>query len=73
MAIDAKDAKTHGHIQRVQTLTLRLAEYCGVTDENEIEGLRAASLMHDIGKLAISEYILNKPSALTKWEEQKGA
>ena len=71
MAIDAKDAKTHGHIQRVQTLTLRLAEYCGVTDENEIEGLRAASLMHDIGKLAISEYILNKPSPLTKWEEQK--
>ncbi len=71
MAIDAKDAKTHGHIQRVQTLTLRLAEYCGVTDENEIEGLRAASLMHDIGKLAISEYILNKPSALNKWEEQK--
>ncbi len=71
MAIDAKDAKTHGHIQRVQTLTLRLAEYCGMTDENEIEGLRAASLMHDIGKLAISEYILNKPSALNKWEMQK--
>ena len=71
MAIDAKDAKTHGHIQRVQTLTLRLAEYCGVTDENEIEGLRAASLMHDIGKLAISEYILNKPSPLTKWEQEK--
>lgn len=71
MAIDAKDAKTHGHIQRVQTLTLRLAEYCGVTEENEIEGLRAASLMHDIGKLAISEYILNKPSPLTKWERQK--
>ena len=71
MAIDAKDAKTHGHIQRVQTLTLRLAEYCGVTEENEIEGLRAASLMHDIGKIAISEYILNKPSRLNRWEEQK--
>ena len=71
MAIDAKDAKTHGHIQRVQTLTLGLAEYCGVTDENEREGLKAASLLHDIGKLAISEYILNKPSALTKWEKEK--
>jgi len=71
MAIDAKDAKTHGHIQRVQSLTLRLAKYCGLSDGNELDGLRAASLMHDIGKLAISEYILNKPSALNKWERQK--
>ncbi|MFQ5928555.1 MAG: diguanylate cyclase, partial [Acidobacteriota bacterium] len=71
MAIDAKDAKTHGHIQRVQTLALRLAEYYGLTNETELEGLRAASLLHDIGKLAIPEYILNKPSALTKWELQK--
>ncbi|MCH7534574.1 MAG: AMP-binding protein, partial [Bacteroidetes bacterium] len=38
MAIDAKDAKTHGHIQRVQTLTLRLAKHCGMTDGNELEG-----------------------------------
>ncbi|MDA2932989.1 diguanylate cyclase [Acidobacteria bacterium AH-259-D05] len=71
MAIDAKDAKTHGHIQRVQTLSLGLARHCGITDENQLEGLRAASLLHDIGKLAISEYILNKPSPLTKWEKQK--
>ena len=71
MAIDAKDAKTHGHIQRVQTLALRLADHFGVKDENELEGLRAASLLHDIGKLAIPEYILNKPSPLTKWEEEK--
>ena len=71
MAIDAKDANTHGHIQRVQTLTLGLADYCGVMDENEREGLKAASLLHDIGKLAISDYILNKPSTLTKWEKEK--
>ena len=71
MAIDAKDAKTHGHIQRVQTLTLGLATHCGITDGDEREGLTAASLLHDIGKLAISEYILNKPSPLTNWEKEK--
>jgi len=71
MAIDAKDAKTHGHIQRVQTLTLGLADFCELTDENEREGLKAASLLHDIGKLAIPEYILNKPSVLTNWEREK--
>jgi diguanylate cyclase (GGDEF)-like protein/putative nucleotidyltransferase with HDIG domain len=71
MAIDAKDAKTHGHIQRVQTLTLGLATHCGITDDKEMEGLTAASLLHDIGNLAISEYILNKPSPLTNWEKEK--
>ena len=71
MAIDAKDANTHGHIQRVNTLALCLAEHSGLEDSNQLEGLRAASLLHDIGKLAISEYILNKPSPLTRWEEQR--
>ncbi len=70
MAIDAKDAKTHGHIERVQGLTLKLAEIAGMTDETELEGLRAAALMHDIGKIAIPEYILNKPSSLNSWEMQ---
>ena len=71
MAIDAKDAKTHGHIQRVQTLTLGLADHCEITNDHEREGLKAASLLHDIGKLAIPEYILNKPSPLTHWEKEK--
>lgn len=71
MAIDAKDQCTHGHVQRVQTLALGLAKYCGLTDEKELAGLRAASLLHDIGKLAIPEYILNKPSPLTESEFQK--
>ena len=39
--------------------------------EEGVEGLKAAALLHDIGKLAIPEYILNKPSGLTKWEVQK--
>lgn len=71
MAIDAKDQCTHGHVQRVQALALGLAKHCGMSDENELQGLRAAALLHDIGKLAIPEYILNKPSALTESEFQK--
>ena len=70
MAIDAKDAKTYGHIERVQSLAMKLAEKLGMTDERELEGLRAAALMHDIGKNAIPEYILNKPSSLNNWEMQ---
>ncbi|MBI4456242.1 MAG: diguanylate cyclase [Acidobacteria bacterium] len=71
MAIDAKDQTTHGHVRRVQSFALGLAELAGVKDENELEGLRAASLLHDVGKLAIPEYILNKPTALTPAEFQK--
>ncbi|MBI4445147.1 MAG: diguanylate cyclase [Acidobacteria bacterium] len=71
MAIDAKDQCTHGHVQRVQKLALGLARYCNLTDENQLQGLRAAALLHDIGKLAIPEYILNKPSQLTKSEFEK--
>lgn len=71
MAIDAKDQTTHGHVRRVQSFALGLAELAGIGDTREIEGLRAASLLHDVGKLAIPEYILNKPTALTESEFQK--
>jgi diguanylate cyclase (GGDEF)-like protein/putative nucleotidyltransferase with HDIG domain len=71
MAIDAKDQTTHGHVRRVQTFALGLAELAGVKDPREVEGLKAASLLHDVGKLAIPEYILNKPTALTSSEFQK--
>jgi putative nucleotidyltransferase with HDIG domain len=67
-AIDAKDQVTHGHIRRVQRYSARLAAAIGVTDENELKALEAASLLHDTGKLAIPEYILNKPDKLTKGE-----
>lgn len=71
MAIDAKDQGTHGHVQRVQALTLGLARHCGIRDDSELKGLRAAALLHDIGKLAIPEHILNKPGQLTDAEIQK--
>ncbi len=71
MAIDAKDQCTHGHVQRVQALALGLARRCGFNDPKDLQGLKAAALLHDIGKLAVPEYILNKPSGLTEWEVQK--
>ncbi len=67
-AVDAKDQVTHGHIYRVQAMVVGLARYCGVKDTHELEGLKAASLLHDIGKLATPDYILNKPGALTDSE-----
>lgn len=71
MAIDAKDQCTHGHVHRVQTLALGLAKRCGFDSQEQLDGLKAAALLHDIGKLAVPEYILNKPSGLNDWEMQK--
>jgi putative nucleotidyltransferase with HDIG domain len=64
MAIDAKDQVTHGHIRRVQKQAVALARSLGVTDELQIRAIEAAALLHDMGKLAIPEYILNKPGRL---------
>jgi diguanylate cyclase (GGDEF)-like protein/putative nucleotidyltransferase with HDIG domain len=71
MAIDAKDQLTHGHVRRVQIYARELALVTGISDENELRGIEAAALLHDIGKLAIPEYILNKPGELTRNEFQK--
>ena len=68
MAIDAKDRSTHGHVHRVQTLAVGLAKHCGVRGQKELDALKAAALLHDIGKLAVPEHILNKPSPLTDSE-----
>jgi putative nucleotidyltransferase with HDIG domain len=65
MAIDAKDQITHGHIRRVQRLAVGLAKVTGVNDETQIRAIEAAALLHDMGKLAIPEFILNKPGKLT--------
>ena len=68
MAIDAKDQITHGHIRRVQTYAVGLARVLGVSDERELKAIEAAALLHDMGKLAIPEHILNKPGKLTASE-----
>jgi HD-GYP domain-containing protein (c-di-GMP phosphodiesterase class II) len=71
MAIDAKDQVTHGHIRRVQQYAVALAKKVGIQDAEQINAIEAASLLHDMGKLAVPEYILNKPGALTPAEFEK--
>src|SRR5437016_13864936 len=70
LAIDAKDKNTHGHIQRVQRYSRAIAEAMKLDDE-EIKAIAAAALLHDIGKLAIPEYILSKRGPLTPEEMRK--
>jgi diguanylate cyclase (GGDEF)-like protein/putative nucleotidyltransferase with HDIG domain len=69
-AIDAKDQTTHTHIRRVQLYATALAEAVGVTPA-DIQGIRTAAMLHDIGKLAVPEHILSKPGQLTQEEFQK--
>ena len=68
MAIDAKDQVTHGHIRRVQRFAVGLARALGISDDKQIRAIEAAALLHDMGKLAIPEFILNKPGRLTAHE-----
>lgn len=70
-AIDAKDQVTHGHIRRVQRFALGLARKLGVNDPLQLKALEAAALLHDMGKIAVPEHILNKPSRLTTGEFEK--
>jgi diguanylate cyclase (GGDEF)-like protein/putative nucleotidyltransferase with HDIG domain len=69
-AIDAKDQTAHTHIRRVQVFATRLATAVGLSD-SEIQGVKTAALLHDIGKLAVPEHILSKPGPLTQEEFQK--
>ena len=70
IAIDAKDEVTHDHVRRVQVYSTGLARLFGLSD-SEIEALKAGALLHDIGKLAVPDYILNKPGKLTPAEFEK--
>ena len=71
MAIDAKDDVTHSHVRRVQAYAVALANALGVEDEDSIKAIKAAALLHDTGKLAVPEHILNKPGKLTASEFEK--
>jgi diguanylate cyclase (GGDEF)-like protein/putative nucleotidyltransferase with HDIG domain len=70
LAIEAKDHTTHTHLQRVRTYAIAIAKELNL-DEGQIEALRAAALLHDIGKLAVPEQIINKPGRLTPEEFEK--
>jgi diguanylate cyclase (GGDEF)-like protein/putative nucleotidyltransferase with HDIG domain len=70
LAIEAKDHTTHTHLQRVRTYAVAVAKELQLP-EDQIEALRAAALLHDIGKLAVPEQIINKPGRLTPEEFEK--
>ena len=70
-AVDAKDGVTHDHIRRVQSGALALARRLGVDDALQLRAIEAAALLHDVGKLAIPEHILNKPGRLTPAEFER--
>ncbi len=67
-AIEAKDGVTSSHIHRVQHYAMGLAKAIGGLDELTLKALEAAALLHDTGKLAVPERILNKPGKLTPAE-----
>ncbi len=70
LAIDAKDHNTHEHLHRVRTYAIELAKDLGLTAE-QLDALRAAALLHDVGKLAVPDHIINKPGRLTPEEFEK--
>jgi HD-GYP domain-containing protein (c-di-GMP phosphodiesterase class II) len=67
-ALDLRDRETEGHSQRVSDLTVKLATSLGMTDEQELRDIRYGSLLHDVGKIGISDSILLKAGALSTGE-----
>lgn len=71
-ALDLRDRETEGHTQRVTELTLKVAAKLGFNDE-ELAHIRRGALLHDMGKMAIPDEILQKPGPLNEaeWEEMR--
>ncbi|MCU1275792.1 MAG: diguanylate cyclase and metal dependent phosphohydrolase [Bryobacterales bacterium] len=70
LAIEAKDHTTHDHLRRVRIYAMEVAKDLGLP-ASEMQALRAAALLHDIGKLAVPEQIISKPGKLTPEEFEK--
>jgi putative nucleotidyltransferase with HDIG domain len=70
MAIEAKDQNTHRHLLRVRVYVAELGKLMKL-DEPMMQALLTASFLHDIGKLAVPEHIINKPGRLTPEEFEK--
>jgi putative nucleotidyltransferase with HDIG domain len=70
MAIEAKDQNTHQHLMRVRVYVSELGKLIGL-DEAQMKALITAAYLHDIGKLAVPEVILNKPGKLNPAEFEK--
>ncbi len=70
LAIEAKDHTTGDHLQRVRVYAMELGKDLGLSPA-ELQALQAASVLHDIGKLAVPEHIISKPGKLTPEEFDK--
>ena len=70
LAIEAKDDTTAAHLKRVQVYAVELARELNLSPA-ELKAVEAAALLHDIGKLAVPEYIISKPGKLTPEEFEK--
>jgi len=66
-AVDARDRYTHRHSENVAELALVVGRAMGLSD-NELEELRVGGLLHDVGKIGISDEVLRKPGKLTPRE-----
>ncbi len=69
-AIDARDQLAHGHVRRMQIFAGSIGKVLGLSPA-EIKALQISALLHDIGKLAVPDHILNKPGELTPGEMEK--
>ncbi|MBC7644999.1 MAG: HD-GYP domain-containing protein, partial [Thermoleophilia bacterium] len=71
-AVDAKDAYTHAHSRNVSDLSLYLARAMGLS-ESQVEDIALGALLHDIGKIGVSDETLRKPGKLSddEWNEIK--
>jgi putative nucleotidyltransferase with HDIG domain len=68
LVLDAKYRLTNGHVRRVQHNAVRLAGEMGIVDPALLKAIDAAALLHDLGKLGIPDYLLNKPGPLSPSE-----
>ena len=66
-SIEGKDPYTHGHCERLSQYSARLGEHLGLS-EDQLIALRRAGVVHDVGKIAVPDAILLKPSSLTAEE-----
>lgn len=66
-ALETKDPYTAGHSRRVAEISVAIGRKLNL-DDDKLEDLRWGSLLHDIGKIAVNQCVLNKPSKLTKQE-----
>ena len=69
-AIDARDQIGTGHVRRTQIYAVEVGKLLDLSDD-ELQALNTGALLHDIGKLAVPEHILNKPGRLTPAEMEK--